>query len=298
MSIATNVQTATDPDWDTVDDVVTITVAHKGAQVDVAIADGDQQLNKLQRNVGDAANPTWRDIKVWTAVAANAVVAYTYTTQRDNEELRVIMQTDGGGGGSKVTSITELNRVVKTKTDDRGRIYMQFHENGEVEFPLTTALDVLAPMNAVVAGSLFTGRVRKEVVAVTAAVAAADSPAHAGKLITFNALAGFIYELPAATGSGDTYEFIVITTNTSVAYVIECTEGAAMFIGQITCADDASGISSIPDMNSNDFINMNGGTTGGELGSWCRIVDAAVDVWNVNGHFRAAATEATPFADA
>ncbi len=137
---------------------------------------------------------------------------------------------------------------------------------------------------------------KKEVVAVTANQNVAASAAHANKLVTFNALAGFIYELPAATGSGDVYEFIVITTNTSVAYVIECTEGAAFFRGAINMQTDDSGIVSVPNGTTHDFINMNGTTTGGVLGGHLRIVDAAVDVWTVSGTLVCSGSEATPFA--
>ena len=293
MAIATNVQQATDANWNTVADTMAITVAHKGAQVTVSIADGDQQLNKFQRETFPGSG-TWKDIKVWQAAVGHAVILYQYVTQRDNESLRVFMQTDGGGAGA--ASLTEVNRVVKSEKDDNGRTWMNFYENGEVEFPLTTALDVLAPVNAVVAGTLLTGAVKKEVVAVTAAVAAADSPAHAGKLIQLTNTTGFVYELPAATGSGDVYEFIITLTVASGTMAIESTEGAGFFVGEIRVAEASTGVAFMPDGSTFDFVNMTGGTIGGILGSWCRVIDAAVDTWNVDGFFQGTGDEATPFA--
>ena len=296
MAIATNVQTATDADWDTVDDVVTITVARAGATVRVDIADGDQQLNKLQRNVADAANPVWKDIQVWIAVAANAVVLINYTTQRDNEELRVMLQTDGGGSGA--TSITEVNRIAKTSTDDRGRIYQNFYENGEVEFPGAGDLDITGLMTAQAAGSLYTGALKKEIVTITAAVLAAVAATHANKMIVLNNTTGFAYQLPAASGSGDVYEFLVLVTVSSGSMAIECTSGSAIFLGALNVNTDASGPVFVTDGNSNDWINMNGTTEGGVIGSYVRVVDVAVDRWFVSGALAATGTEVTPFSDA
>ena len=290
MAIATNVQTASDADWDTVDDVVTITVANRGAEVLVAIADGDQQLNKLQRNVADSANPVWKDIKVWTAVAANAVIAFTYITQRENEELRVILQTDGGGTG--ITSITEVNRIVKSHKKDDGTVYMNFYENCEVDFPGAGDVNVVGSFVAPIA------EVKKEVATLTAAVAAADASAYANMMIILNNTTGFIFELPAASGSGDVYEFMVLVTVSSGTMIVECTEGAAFFVGSLGVNTDASGARFVSDGNSNDFINMNGTTSGGLLGSYIRAVDVAVDRWFVSGELAATGTEVTPFSDA
>ena len=48
---------------------------------------------------------------------------------------------------------------------------------------------------------------------------------------------------------------------------------------------------------TNDFINLNGGTTGGVAGTWIQIVAIAANKYMVNGMLNGTGTVATPFAD-
>lgn len=50
--------------------------------------------------------------------------------------------------------------------------------------------------------------------------------------------------------------------------------------------------------SSNDFINFNGGTTGGVAGTWVEIFAIAANKYMVNGIALGSGTVATPFADA
>jgi hypothetical protein len=50
--------------------------------------------------------------------------------------------------------------------------------------------------------------------------------------------------------------------------------------------------------SSNDFINFNGGTTGGVAGTWVQIFAIAANKYMVNGFALGSGTVATPFADA
>ena len=49
--------------------------------------------------------------------------------------------------------------------------------------------------------------------------------------------------------------------------------------------------------SSNDFINFNGGTTGGVAGTWVEIFAIAANKYMVNGIALGSGTVATPFAD-
>jgi hypothetical protein len=49
---------------------------------------------------------------------------------------------------------------------------------------------------------------------------------------------------------------------------------------------------------TNDFINLNGTTTGGVAGSWIQIVAVAANKYMVTGVNLGTGTVATPFADA
>jgi len=49
---------------------------------------------------------------------------------------------------------------------------------------------------------------------------------------------------------------------------------------------------------ANDFINLNGTTTGGVAGSWVQIVAIAANKYMVTGVLLASGSVVTPFADA
>jgi hypothetical protein len=49
--------------------------------------------------------------------------------------------------------------------------------------------------------------------------------------------------------------------------------------------------------STNDFINFNGGTTGGVAGTWVQIVAVAALKYMVTGTVLGTGTVATPFAD-
>jgi hypothetical protein len=49
--------------------------------------------------------------------------------------------------------------------------------------------------------------------------------------------------------------------------------------------------------SSNDFINLNGGTTGGVAGTWIKIVAVAANKYMVTGVVLGTGSVATPFAD-
>jgi hypothetical protein len=50
--------------------------------------------------------------------------------------------------------------------------------------------------------------------------------------------------------------------------------------------------------STNDFINLNGGTTGGVAGTWIEIVAVAANKYMVTGVILGTGVVATPFADA
>jgi len=119
---------------------------------------------------------------------------------------------------------------------------------------------------------------------------------HAGTIVRLSAAAGLTVTLPAATGSGDTYKFFVITTVTTNDYVIQVT-GNDVISGTLAVSTDIGGTVA-PTAADSDTITMNGSTTGGLIGSYVELVDVAADRWAVSGALNATGTEATPFSAA
>lgn len=77
------------------------------------------------------------------------------------------------------------------------------------------------------------------------------------------------------------------------------TDGTDKFVGSVISVDtDSSGaVVGFTAGATNDFINLNGGTTGGVAGTWIQIVAVAANKYMVNGVVNGSGTVATPFAD-
>jgi hypothetical protein len=77
------------------------------------------------------------------------------------------------------------------------------------------------------------------------------------------------------------------------------TDGTDKFIGSVLSIDTDSAnvtVGFVP-AASNDFINLNGGTTGGVVGTWVQIVAIAALKYAVTGVVLGTGVVATPFAD-
>jgi hypothetical protein len=122
---------------------------------------------------------------------------------------------------------------------------------------------------------------------------------HAGRTLLLGEVGGnaaVTLTLPAATGSGAVYKFIVSVTNTS-NYKIQVVgddtiDGIMMYLDE-----DGTNVSAFPTVAASDTITLNGGTTGGIVGDYLELIDIAADQYHVRGVMRVAAgaNPATPF---
>ena len=78
------------------------------------------------------------------------------------------------------------------------------------------------------------------------------------------------------------------------------TDGTDKYVGSVLSIDtDSSGAAvGFTAASTNDFINFNGGTTGGVAGTWVQIVAVAANKYMVTGTVLGTGVVATPFADA
>lgn len=110
--------------------------------------------------------------------------------------------------------------------------------------------------------------------------------AHLGKTILLDTAAGSTITLPAATGTGDTYRFVVTTSVTSNNHIIKVANTSDTMIGTVTGTSGAAiGTSVIGDSaaGTDDTLTMNGTTSGGLIGSWFELTDVATNVWHIAG---------------
>jgi len=113
---------------------------------------------------------------------------------------------------------------------------------------------------------------------------------------------------PASSGPGQdpntinnegvTYTIWVPTTISTSSLKIG-TNGTDKFVGSLLSVDtDSSGaVVGFTAASTNDFINLNGTTTGGVAGTWIQIVAIAANKYLVTGVVNGSGTVATPFAD-
>ena len=143
--------------------------------------------------------------------------------------------------------------------------------------------------------------------------------AHAGRIISVGGTlaANVVLTLPAintsanvsssgpgndpntANNEGVVYTIWVPTTIATSSLKIG-TDGTDKFVGTIlgVDTDSSNALVAYTAGASDDFINFNGGTTGGVAGSWVQIVAIAANKYMVNGIALGSGSVATPFATA
>lgn len=123
---------------------------------------------------------------------------------------------------------------------------------------------------------------------------------HEGRIIAMRGAGGArTFTLPAATGSGAIYTFVVGEVNTS-GYLIKTATGADTFDGSILNGNSSSsGACRLWNPGAtDDTITLNGTTTGGVMiGDWVEVLDQAANQWTVTGVTTGSGTVATPFSD-
>lgn len=133
-------------------------------------------------------------------------------------------------------------------------------------------------------------------VEVTSATVTVTDGAHAGQRILLNRAAGVTATLPAATGSGAQYEFILMA-DASGDQIIQVA-GDDTMMGVAFLGNDSAGASCFYTTDTSDTITLNGTTTGGLKGARVIVDDVAADVYAVMVYSEASGTEATPFSAA
>ena len=123
---------------------------------------------------------------------------------------------------------------------------------------------------------------------------------HADRITLLDTLAGTTVTLPAATGSGARYYFVVSVVATSNSHIIQVV-GTDIMAGMVWLADsDTSGTTTaFVTASDSDTITLNRTTTGSVTrGEWIELTDAVSGVWLVKGFLTNSGSGATPFSAA
>ena len=91
---------------------------------------------------------------------------------------------------------------------------------------------------------------------------------------------------------------IWVPTTIATSSLKIATDGTDKYVGTLLSVDtDSSGaMVGFTAASTNDYINLNGGTTGGVAGTWIQIVAVAANKYMVTGVVNGTGTVATPFA--
>lgn len=135
-------------------------------------------------------------------------------------------------------------------------------------------------------------------VTLSAATVTLSREVHSNTLLVVDRAAGVTATLPAATGTGDTYEFWVKTTITSNNFIVQVTGDDTMTGTCLFLKDSADTVDGFETASDSDTITMNGSTKGGIKGDRVVLKDIATDLWGVSIVGSATGTEATPFSAA
>lgn len=111
------------------------------------------------------------------------------------------------------------------------------------------------------------------------------------------------FTLPAATGTGDKYSFIMGQANTSGTTFVTNAPASVSMYGKASLLDvdgtTESGYFTVT-AGGSDTVTFNGTTTGGQIGDFVDLVDIAADKWMVfvQGRVPAGSNPANPFSSA
>jgi hypothetical protein len=122
--------------------------------------------------------------------------------------------------------------------------------------------------------------------------------ANSGQTTLLNLAAGSVATLPAATGTGNVYNFVVSTTTTGAKDAILAASSSDAILGLISGENAGTGVWFAGSASTYHSIQMpfagsqpNGGFKGDSFS--CR--DIATNVWECNGTFQAGTTPTTPY---
>lgn len=139
-------------------------------------------------------------------------------------------------------------------------------------------------------------QVSTRLVSATAANLTVTAALHEGRTVVLNRATGVAVSLPAATGSGARYRFVIGTATAGGSQTIATVPTTDNFQGVVLGSDD-DGVpanSWVAAANSNK-ITMDGSTQGGKIGDFVEVEDIAAAVWAIKSHLTQSGTEATPF---
>ncbi|HYE80377.1 MAG TPA: hypothetical protein VEI97_20560 [bacterium] len=118
-----------------------------------------------------------------------------------------------------------------------------------------------------------------------------------GATVQLDTATGTTVTLPASSGSGVRYRFVITTVPTSNNHIVKVANASDTFTGFALIAQDAADtVVMFTAGGTDDTITLNRTTTGGTAkGEWIEVEDVATNQWHIMAYLQGTGTEATPF---
>lgn len=129
---------------------------------------------------------------------------------------------------------------------------------------------------------------------------AVTAVAHAGKVIQFGKATGTIATLPAATGTGNIYRFVIGVTATQNANIIKVANATDVMDGSLNIQQDTDADGTLKvwraDAGDDTMTFAGAAGTGGIIGGYIECVDYKAGFWSCRAYTQSGGgAEATPF---
>lgn len=166
-----------------------------------------------------------------------------------------------------------------------------------IDVELGGALKLAGVQVTASAAELNRASVSGRVVTVTTTPLTALLATHEGKTTVLSKADALAVTLPAASGSGARYRFVIGIAASGGSYSIATAPTTDVFAGiALGTDDDGVPANSWATASNSNKITMDGSTQGGKVGDIVEIEDIAAGVWAItNMRLTQSGTEATPF---
>ena len=271
----------------------------------------DGSAGELEIGVGDTTEPTWilgylsanvavigaGDSLAWEGTTADAFET-TVSGADVTADVTISMPLSNAADSSFFVSTLTTNSPQVVNSIWGASNQMEFEGATADGFEtFLTPVDATADRTVTLPDQTGTVQLVDNLVAASGTLTL-TAALYTGATIAFDTAAGSVVTLPAATGTGDCYNFIVSVTVTSNVHSLVVADATDEFVGNIDMAEDGANpglVWSAADGSDNDNVDMNGTTTGGDIGDRITICDILTDNWAIWGTVNGTGTEATPF---
>lgn len=117
----------------------------------------------------------------------------------------------------------------------------------------------------------------------TLSLTAAD---HDGKLIQLDTATGSVCTLPAATGTGAKFKFVVTVVPTSNSHIVKVADATDLLRGVIheSDANNTYALATYPTLVASDTVTLPSSDSL-EIGAWIEVQDIATNYYSVVGYY-------------